>query len=289
MSTNALAMKAVLASVTIRRWTGRRLDRQVTDEVNQANGAEADAGRYNKLLIAKVAFEEVTAIVRAARTAHYVMTLPWQDEGSRILPAELIPDFQKRFQTFRIDFEKAADEFTKKYPSYMTTAKKRLGRMFKEEDYPQPKSVRGLFDFKTICRPCPTSDDFRIKIAKEHETDLKTTLEAEMKEALQNAMRDPVDRITEVVGKLSERLRNYTPGEKKGVFRDSLVENIQELVTILPAFNLTGDAKMTALTDRIAKELCKNEAQTLRDDEKVRKAVVKSADAILKQAESLFA
>lgn len=293
--TAALASKAVLANVTIRRWTGRRLDRVITDKVNKAEGAEDDAGRYNKLLIAKVAFEGINAVVRGARTAHYTMTLPWQDEGSRILPAEMYPDFAKRFQEYRSAFNQAADDFAAKYPSYMGTAKKRLGKMFDAKDYPAPQSVRGMFSFSAYVLPCPTSDDFRIKLAKEHEQDIKSDLEERMKEALSAAMRDPIERITETVGKLAERLKNYKPADKakgkkaEGTFRDSLVDNIKDLLEVLPAFNLTGDPKLAGLTERIAKELCAKDAEVLRNDETSRKSVVKSADAILKAAEALLA
>jgi hypothetical protein len=293
--TTALASKALLANVKIRRWTGRRLDRAVTDRVNQAEGADADAGRYNKLLLPKVAFEGINVAVRSARVAHYTMTLPWHDEGQRILPAELYSDFAKRFAEYKTNFNKAADEFAAKYPSYLTTAKKRLGKMWKDEDYPAPSEVRRMFNFHHWVQPCPTSDDFRVKLAKEHEQDIKAELEAMMKEALHNAMKDPIERITETVGKLSTRLKGYKPGDKakgkkaEGTFRDSLIENIKELLVILPAFNLTGDPKMTALTDRIAKELCTKDAEILRNDETARKSVVKSADAILKAAEALLA
>jgi hypothetical protein len=293
--TNALATKAVLANVTIRRWTGRRLDRKITDEVNKANDADEDAGRYNKLLLPKKAFAELNQVVRAARTRHYVMTLPWQDEGSRILPSELYPEFAKDFQKFRQEFNAAADGFAKAYPNFLGAQKKRLGKMWKAEDYPDPSKVRRMFDFDVYVLPCPTSNDFRVKLGKEHEADIRSDLEDRMKKALAEAMKDPVQRITEVVGKLSERLKKYKPGDKEkgvkteGTFRDSLVDNIKELAAILPAFNLTGDARLTKLTEAITKELCASDAEKLRDDENVRKKVAKSADAILKQAESLLA
>lgn len=293
--TNALAAKAVLASVTIRRWTGRRLDRKITDEVNKANNAEDDAGRYNKLLISQKAFEGIGSVVRAARSRHYTMTLPWADEGARILPADLYSSFSKDFQKFREDFNKEADAFAKVYPNYLGAARKRLGKMYNGDEYPPPNAVRKMFDFGVYILPCPTSGDFRVKLAKEQVDDIRSDLEDRMKQALVDAMKDPVQRVTEVVGKMSERLKNYKPGDRDkgvkptGMFRDSLVDNIKELVALLPAFNLTGDARLTKLTEAVAKQLCSTDAQTLRDDEKVRKAVAKSADAILKQAESLLA
>jgi hypothetical protein len=88
------------------------------------------------------------------------------------------------------------------------------------------------------------------------------------------------------------RLKGYKPATDKkraeGTFRDSLVENIRELVPLLESFNLTDDKALAALTKRIAKELCESDADVLREDEKTRKAVAKAAEDILKQANALM-
>jgi hypothetical protein len=92
---------------------------------------------------------------------------------------------------------------------------------------------------------------------------------------------------------MSERLAAYKSsgkrGEKtEGVFRDSLVENVRELTELLPAFNFNADPAYDALVKRIQKELCVEEAKTLRESEDVRASVKKSADDILKDVESLL-
>ena len=92
---------------------------------------------------------------------------------------------------------------------------------------------------------------------------------------------------------MATKLGEYKPGDgngskAEGVFRDSLVENIRELAELLPAFNLTGNAKLTALTERIKNELCVEEAADLREHEDVRKEVKKSADEIVAAVEGLF-
>lgn len=292
-SKNPLSEKAMLATVHIRRWTGRRLDRKVTDEVNQSNGAEDDAGRWNKLLIAKVAFEGVNVATRAARQAHYTLTLPWTDEGRRLLPAEQYQTFADRFRKYREDFNVAAEEFAKKYPEYRLTAKKRLGKTYNEEDYPDPKKVRGMFDFH-IQMETVGDTDFRCKLTAEQLKELHSNAESDIKDALSVAMRDPAERIVDCVGRMVERLKNYKPASDKGIkasglFRDSLVTNIAELVELLPAFNLTGDKTLETLTKRMKTELIVNDATKLREDERVRAKTAKSAEAILAAAQKLLA
>ena len=290
---NLLSQKAVIADVVIRRWTGRKLDREVTEETNSSHKAEADAGRFNKLLISKAAFQEVHRLTSAARQKHYVMTLPWSDAGYRILPTAMYDDFANSFRELKQEFNKAADTFARQYPSYVSGAEKRLGRMFKPEDYPDHAKVRGMFSFNVSIRPCPDADDFRVTLGKEQMEDVKSALQADMEAALKEAMLEPVRRVVDVVGKMAIKLKDYKPatdtGRAENTFRDSLVENVRELLPLLDAFNLTGDKNITKIAQRMEKELCKNDADTLREDDDVRKKVQKAADDILKQANALMA
>ncbi len=289
MAINVLAQKAVLAGVTIRRWTGRRLDKIVTDEVNESRQASADAGRYNKLLLDKETFGAINSARAAARTAHYAMTLPWLDSGARILPSVLYDDFTKRFRKLQSAFDEAADEFAVKYPSYIEARKKKLKGMFRIEDYPDPKRVRGLFGLQTYVLPCPDVKDFRVALTQETVKEIQGGFEERLKVAVSDAMKEPYRRIADVVGKMSEKLKGYKPKAKEGVFRDSLVGNVRELAEVLPAFNLSGDKTLAGIIQRMEKELCKEEADTLREDDRVRKVVAKAADEILKEAEALMA
>lgn len=303
--TNPLKEKAVITDVHIRHWTGRKLDRRITDEVNQQHNAEADAGRYNKLLIPREAFSEVFSIITAARTKHAVMTMPWSDKGWRLLPLTLYSDFASEFRKFRIEFDEAADRFTKTYPNYVGAAKKRLNGMFNEDDYPAHSRVRTMFSFNWQVIPCPDAGDFRTDISKEQLEDMRNNLQENMQSAFVNATQEPIRRIINVVEKMAAKLKEYKPAAVKTVkdgadkkkikvraentFRDSLVTNIQELLPLLEAFNLNDDKKLKALVERTQKELCYHEADVLREDKDVRAQVQKSAEEILKQASALMA
>lgn len=291
--TNPLSSKAVVADVVIRQWTGRKLDRKVTDEVNEERHAVADAGRYNKLLLPKEAFSEIHQLAGLARHKHLTMTMPWSDSGFRILPTEMYDDFANTFRTIKSDFNAAADAFAGSFPRWKAVRKKQLNGMFREEDYPSEDHVRGMFAIKVSIRPCPDVDDFRVKLAKEQVADIRSELEKEVQEALNTALLEPVRRVVTVVERMTERLKAYKPRTEKSraqnTFRDSLVTNIEELLPLLSAFNLTGDKTLEALITRVKTELCANTADTLREDPRVRKRVAAAAEDILKQANALMA
>ena len=101
-------MSATSASTA---WSGRLYDRQASNHVAVHHDAAASAGRYNKCLLPKAAFAALTATVSACRTAHYAQTLPWDDQGSRLLTVsnyerytELMDGFRERVVRERARF-----------------------------------------------------------------------------------------------------------------------------------------------------------------------------------------
>lgn len=283
--TSILASKAVLASLSLSRWNGHRVDKAVTAKVNRDNHAAVDAGRYNKKLVSTDQMAPVLAEVTAARNYHYKMTLPWMDEGARILPSKVFLEYTEHMRERRIAFQKAADDFIAAYPSYVLDAQTRLGTLFDAADYPSACDLKSMFDFDVAILPCPDTDDFRIAVGAEHADDIRRDLERRMTETMNAATKDKMAKVAEVVGNMVERLRAYDPGDKDkkatGTFRDSLVDNVREIARLLPSFNLNDDPTMAKLHQRIEKELCKHDPDTLRTDTAARESTAKSAEVIL--------
>ena len=61
--------------------------------------------------------------------------------------------------------------------------------------------------------------------------------------------------------------------------------NMEELVELLPALNITGDTVLTNVTNDIKAKLLKGTAQDLRQDTNLRKVVAKDARKILEDME----
>lgn len=290
--TSILASKSVLASLNLSRWNGHRIDKRITNQVNSDNAAEADAGRYNKKLLSTEAMAPILAAVTAARNYHWDKTLPWFDEGARLLPSKLFLEYTAQMQEYRIAFEAAVELFVKTFPDHVEAAKARLGKMFDPADYPAASELRTLFGFDVVILPCPDTDDFRIAVGADHVEDIRRDLEERMKKAMVEASRDAMERAAEAIGRMIERLRAYKPGEQgaraTGTFRDSLVENVREIARLLPAFNLGDDLRMTSITERIERDLCTHDANALRDGEHTRNDVADKAEQILSDMSKVF-
>lgn len=284
---NPLCRKATLVSVDISQWTARKLDKKVTQKVNAEHGASEDAGRYNKLLIEAKRLQRINGLVSKARDLHYRLTKPWADQGLRILPNRLHAKFAEEFRVLKREFNEAVDEFCAGYPDFVAERRRALNGLFDANDYPSPDEIRSKFNLDTKTFPVPDSDDFRSDVLdKDMLDDIRREMDATNAKVLDGAMRDTVDEIAKVIGHMSEKLKAYK--NDNSFFTGSLVDNVRELADLLPAFNFADDPKFDAVAERIKRELCVEEAETLRKDDTVRASVQKSADDILKDVESLL-
>jgi hypothetical protein len=292
--TNVLAQKAVLATLQISCWNAHRFDLKVTEEIHNDYHSGKDTGRYNKRLLPRSDLREIVSIIDRARAAHFKYTQPWLDDGSRVLPTVLYVDFTTEMKKLRLEFEAAVDKFCREYPNAIDRYQPTLGELFNRDDYPSVREIKRKFLFDVFIVPCVDTDDIRISISKEQISEVKRDLESRMDNVVTTAMKDKAEALHKLVEHMSERLKAYTPSKGKGeraegTFKDSLVEKVRDLAQLLPAFNLTNDPKLKAITDRVVKELCKHDADVLRDDEEVRKQVAKNAARILKDVSAFMA
>jgi hypothetical protein len=284
-ASSALASRAMIVSLFISQWSGHRLDREITDEVNQSHNAAADAGRFNKKLLPKEALADIVSVVSETRSDFLKRTLPWMDNGSRIMASDGYMAHMSWIRSQSAKFERKVDEFIAAYPGYLNDARVRLNGMFKAEDYPDAETLRGKFAMECRVLNVPCADDFRVNMSEAQAAVIRQDIERQVTEATTSAVRDIYERVAEATSRMVERLNAYRPANGKGdksegVFRDSLVENVRDLIAILPSLNITGDPQLTAMAEKL-KPLALHDAAVLREDETIRKDVAAEAQAIL--------
>lgn len=303
---NTLKEKAMLVRLTITSWSARKYDRQASDEVAQAHGIGGggsgngeEAGRYNKLLIARSALGEIVKLDGQLRTFHYLNTLPWSDEGTRILPCTNYFDYIGRYKALKRDRVDAVKRFLEEYPSLVKDARVRLKTLFRKEDYPPESEIAGKFSLDVSIIPFPDGQDFRAEVGEEEVQEIRGEIEARVKGAVQEAVQSLWQRVHDTVAHMKERLDLYTVEEVKGKrgkptgkvkvvnpFRDSLVENLRDLVKLLPKLNFTGEKKLNDMARKLERELGQCDPGELRESEEKRKGHVKTAEQILKEMQA---
>ena len=281
---DSLYTRAMLAGLRISAWTARKYDRKVSQEVADSHGASIDAGRYNKHLMPTDAstYKALNQHVAAIRQVYYDNTLPWSDDGWRMLPIKNYQRFTDAMREGKHKFDQLLREFLADYPALREEAKRRYNGLFSDSDYPTNPGDRYAFDVEY--NPVPSGGDFRVALSDEEVKMLSAQAEARSKRAFDAAQADAVKRLYECVSHIHERLTATTKGAegemKPGIFRDSLIENARDLCEVLVNLNLKEDPKLESLRQQ-TELLAMTEPDTLRENADVRVQTAKDAQAIL--------
>jgi hypothetical protein len=284
MTTNntiSIASSAMLVELSISTWTARKLDKKVSAEVDNAKGTKTQAGNYNKNLLAGTGFlDTITKYAANARAWHISQTLPWSDNGLRLLPMSNFLTYKEQLSTLETNYMALVDKFIVAYPNLVSAAAFQLGDLFDRSEYPEADNIVKKFKFSTNFLPVPMAGDFRVDINEEAKQELIKSCESIYNERLTNAMGDAWQRLHKCLENMSERLSDDDQGKRK-VFRDSLVENAVELVDLLKHFNLTGDTQMEQARKELADTIQNYDADDLREVDSCRHAVKSKVDDIL--------
>ena len=275
-----LSEKAMLVRLSISQWTARKYDKKVSDQVAVEHNTTSDVGRYNKTLLALDAVKVIQKIANEARSYHYEQTLPWEDDGSRILPAANYLHYMEDMRKYKSQFENAATDFVDKYPALIEEAKQRLNGMFNEADYPQQKNLVYKYGFSITVNPMPAAADFRVAIREDEVSRIQADIEARMKDVQETAMRDLWKRLYGAIEHMVDRLTTQVKGQD-AVFRDSMISNIADLCGLLPRLNITNDQDLENMRQAVETRLCKYMPHELRNNRFERYQAAKEARDIL--------
>jgi len=273
----SLSEKAMLVKLSCSMWAARKYDRNISEKVAADYHTGKDAGRYNKVLIAQDAIKAIQKAVGDARQFHYDNTLPWTNEGERILPASNFMGYSQEMRGYKQVFECEVNRFLASYDSYVNEARIRLNGMFRAADYPSRAELERKYAFDTSISPLPNSSDFRVSLQDAEVEKIRESIEMRVEAAQETAMQDIWGRLYKVVDCMVERL-----SKKDAVFRDTLIGNAQELVNLLPKLNLTDDPALEKIRKDVETKLCNYTPDDLRGSQITRKKAANDAEAILK-------
>ena len=285
VSVSTLPSSSLVVNLSLSIWTGRKLDKRVSEEVDQQNSTRTRAGNYTKNLFAGSGkLEELTKLSGAIRTWLYTCTQPWGDNGDRILRTSYLLEFNNRLADYESQFGHAVNNFLNDYDTMVAAAAFQLGDLFNREDYPTREHIVNKFGFRYSIAPLPTSGDFRVDIGNEGLEELRTHYEGVMDARIKGAMQDAWDRLHDVLTKMSERLEDTVGADgdpKRKIFRDSLVENAIEVAGLLKHFNIGGDTRMEEMRKQLEDAMRGVDATSLRESDSLREQTKRKVDAML--------
>ncbi len=276
MKSRLVQERAMLVGLSISSWTASKKDNKASTAVKQQHGAAAKAGWYNKRLIDSDALLPIGKVEGRLREYHYSQTLPWADNGERMLPGASFFEYAAKMRELKAEFETAVQAFVAVYPQLVQDARAMLGTMYEPGDYPDVQDIRRRFSVKTTFTPVPDAEDFRVDLGDDAVNEIRENITNAVNERMKGALRECWVRLDEVVGKLHERL-----DDPKAVFKDTLITNVEVLVELLPKLNITNEPELTGITARVRAQLLAEKPERLRRNKTVRAQVAASAKLIL--------
>ena len=288
----SIASSAMLVELSISSWTARKLDKKVSSEVDVAKNTKVSAVNVNKNLMAGTGvLESILKYASGARTWHLSQTLPWSDNGSRLLPMSNFMAYKQQLNVLQDNYNALVDKFIEAYPNLVIAAAFQLGDLFDRAEYPEVHTLKKRFKFQYNFFPVPTANDFRIDIGEDAKAEIIANCDLAYQERLDNAMRDAWARLHDCLTRMSDRLQyDQVPSDdpnshgtalKPRIFRDSLMDNAVELVGMLKHLNITQDPKLELARAELEASIKGYDVSDLRESYTAREAVKQKVDNIL--------
>jgi hypothetical protein len=278
-----ISSSAMLVDLSLSVWTGRKLDKSVSAEVDASKNTKGRAGNYHKNLLAgSEKLAEIGKLSSTIRNWSYSQTSPWSDAGTRLLPSTLFFEYKAKLAEYEKMFSDKVTEFLGEYDTLVTKAAFQLGDLFNREDYPVVEKIQSKFGMFYTFSPVPEAGDFRVDIGNAGMSELREQYQSAYKSRIEASMKDVWERLHDALSKMSERFDYDGSGTKK-IFRDSLVENAQELVGLLKHLNLTNDLQLENMRKELEQRLLGCDADDFREDDALRTNTKRAVDEMLKK------
>jgi hypothetical protein len=274
----SIASSAVLIDLNISIWTARKLDKNVSKEIDINKNTTIKAGNYNKHILAgSDQLDAITKLANEIRDWHGRQTLPWSDTGTRLLPMNNFFDYKQQLGIYEAEFKSRINTFIQQYPNIILSMAFKLGKLFDRNEYPDADKIASKFNLRYTIMPVPETKDFRVDIADDIRDEMQKEYQKAYEGRVEAAMSDAWSRLHNTLEHMVDRLS----GDDKKIFRNSLVDNALELTNLLTRLNVTKDPKLEHARQALEQSLVGVTADELRDSKGARQEILARVNQIM--------
>lgn len=259
----------MIVRLSISAWSGVITDKEVGDDVAARYAADKSMGAYRKKLVDPKTISGVRACATSARADHKTLTRSWGDDGDarRLVPFANLQKHKEALIKHQVDFEEQVEMLIKSYDEAKDDARRSLGALYRDEDYPSSEDLRSKFSFNISYEPIP--DGSFVPLTAPERDALVEQVERETTAKLAEGTQNLFFRIRNQLQSTKKTLDEYIEKREAGTrtkIHISLVENMLELVNILPSLNITNDEFLSNAIARLRLEFQSIDINTLRED-----------------------
>lgn len=272
--------RTMLVNFSASTWGARKHDKKLSREVTSAHNVDEKVARVNKVLLAREEVKKYEAVAQEARLYHKSLTLPWLDNGTRILPATTYFEYVAGMQKKEGEFRAIVENFLRAYPHLLADARIAMNSMFNEEDYPNEEKIQRKFGWAVTFLPMPDAKDFRVSLNDVEEKRIRESLEKTITNNLKAAAQDLWTRFFEAVKRIHETTK--LPDKQ---FQETMMTKAAELCALLPKLNIMDDPNLEEARKTLEKEILVYSSEDLRKYADARKEVATISGELTKIAQ----
>ena len=274
--TMTLREAGVLVRISFRKFAPKRKNKRSVQEYAANHGSSASMHKHSTLVIPEEYSWPVSKFETYVRqNIVYKFTHPWERDGASLLPAPLIPDFQREIGRLQQEHAVLVEQFLDDYDEIVAEAKRRLNGDFDPRNYPSREEVRRRFSMDVAYAPVPCSNDYRFNVVEE----IKQDTERVVAQRFEDAQRKLRERLVDKLEHLAERC-DAKSADTKSKFAESNITHILELIDLIPKMLIGEDRELEAAVQTASAMLSGIDADTLKTSDYVREDVAKKAREI---------
>ena len=254
-------------------WLGtqRKLSDMQTKQAADTFHAATDLVTASKRLIdtKNATYRVLTALKSQASSYWRSMTLPYPQEGIRLIKQADIAAFEEKMREFKEQLSAAAANLELEYEAIKEAAREKLGDLFNPTDY--PPTLENVFDIKWEYPPVEPPN-YLITFNPELYRQEQARIQQRFETAVMMAEDAFAEQLQEMIAHLIERLTDEPDGTKK-TFKASAIENFKEFYENFRHMNVRSNAQLDSLISQANNLVSGVDAAELRKSAELRQTL----------------
>lgn len=235
-------------------WLGtqKKLSDAQTKQAADTFHAATDLVTASKKLIdtKNATYKTLTALKSQASAYWRSMTLPYPQEGIRLIKQSDIAAFEDKMREYKEQLAAAEANLQLEYEAIKAAAREKLGDLYNPSDYPE--TLEGVFSVRWEYPPVEPPQ-YLMTFNPELYSQEQSRIQQRFETAVMMAEDAFAEQLQEMVGHLIERLTDEPDGTKK-TFKATAIENFKEFYENFRHMNVRSNAQLEGLI-RQANEL----------------------------------
>ena len=260
----SLSTSALLVRTTFGSPSKTKKAKEKTAEVQQEE--QTTAVTVNKTPYKGTRLIDITKLQTAVRQhINDVLTLPWENNGNRLLPMGLYEEFIGYWGEQKVEYDELLKQFKEDIPVMVMKAQNNMKALYDPNDYPDPNcemsinSFMARFKFDYTFSPVPEAGHFIVDVGEQAIEDMKSEIVKINRDRMELG-RDSL------WAKGYDILKQWQDMPNKPQVKDTTVHtHALGLINMIDKANMTGDSNLKALRDDLQEIVDSTNIDMLRD------------------------